>query len=89
MPPRAPHLFPFVGLLALAPLLPGCADDVDPDEAALEIEGVAPGTDDATLAPGSSLAPDADVAPEADLRPSRRLAPDDTLREELPAVSEE
>ena len=68
-------------LLPLATLfLAACLDDVDPEDADIEIEGV---TTDAPLAPGATLQPDAGLAPGATLQPEEPLAPADSLREPI------
>jgi hypothetical protein len=52
-----------LGVLALA----GCIDDVDPDEADVEIEGA---ITDSALAPGGTLQPDEGLAPADSPQPS-------------------
>ncbi len=66
--------------LLLLPLA-ACVDDVDPEEADLEIEGTLA---DSALAPDATLQPGQGLAPDAPLQPEEGLAPADSLQEPLP-----
>src|SRR5690606_4267779 len=75
-----PATVPAMRLLSLllgALILAACVDDVDPDEADVEIEGAVA---DSALAPDATLQPDEGLAPEATLQPDEGLAPAESLQ---------